>query len=140
MKKVLFGLSLIACAFTASAESTAAVNCISFAPAGFCDGMQYDSNRRATWVNWDCAADAPQTKASYRRGTTFCDGTLGCNPAAAVGFESLSWKFNKAASTGTLSGVSGGQTIVLQQDMPVTITAGACAIKAAPSGISSLSR
>lgn len=142
MKKVLFALSILACAATAQAEQAAAVNCISFAPAGFCDAMQYDSNRRATWVNYDCAgSNGSQTSANYRKGTSTCNGTAGCNPAAAYGFEALDWKFNKRGGTGTLTGVVGGSPIVLQQNMPVTITAGACpAARAGQGGVSSLAR
>jgi len=144
MKKILFGLSLLACAAAATAGDEAALagaHCISFAPAGFCDGMEYDSKKKATWHNYDCGgSQGLQTKANYKKGTTFCDGTQGCNPAAAYGWDSFSWKFNLAASTGTLTGISGGQKQVLQQDIPVGITAGACGFSEAQGGVSSLSR
>lgn len=137
MKKILFGLSLLACAAAASAEAPTAVNCISF--SNFCDAMQYDSSFRATWKNYDCAgSQGRQTKARYRKGTTFCDGTAGCNPAAAYGWESLSWAFNKAAGTGTLTGVTGGVAYTLVQDTPVAITSGACSVNATSGGVSSL--
>ena len=86
MKKILFGLSLLACAAAATAADEAPLagaHCISFAPAGFCDGMEYDSKTSATWHNYDCAgSQGLQTKANYKKGKTFCDGTAGCNPAA----------------------------------------------------------
>lgn len=137
MKKLLIGLSMLAC----GAAATAAVNCVSFSPAGFCDAMQYDSGFRATWVSYDCAGSSgKQTKARYRKGTTFCDGGAGCNPAAEFGFDSLSWAFNKAAGTGTLTGVLAGSPVTLQQDIPVSITPGACSANSAVGGVPSLSR
>ena len=144
MKKILLGLSLLACAAVATAADEAPLagaHCISFAPAGFCDGMQYDSAKSATWHNYDCAgSQGVQTKANYRKGKTFCDGTQGCNPAAAYGWDSFTWKFDKAASTGTLTGMTGGTKVVLQQDIPVEITKGACNFSQAQGGVSSLSR
>lgn len=137
MKKLFIGLSLLAC----GAAATAAVNCVSFSPAGFVDAMQYDSGFRATWLNYDAAgSNGKQTKARFRKGTTVCDAAKECNPSAAYGWESLNWTFNKTASTGTLVGVSGGTPITLLQDMPVAITAGACSISAATGGVSTLSR
>ena len=130
MKKILFGLSLLACAAAATAADEAPLggaHCISFAPAGFCDGMQYDSKKSATWHNYDCAgSQGVQTKANYAKGKTFCDGTAGCNPAAVYGWDSFTWKFDLTASTGTLTGMTGGTKVVLQQDIPVAITKGAC--------------
>lgn len=142
MKKVLFALSILACAATAQAEDAAAVNCISFSPAGFCDAMQFDSNRRATWVNYDCGGSSGrQTTASYRRGKTTCSGPAGCNPSAMFGWDTLDWKFNKTNNTGTLTGVFGGVPQTLQQNMPVSITPGACpAARAGQGGVSSLAR
>lgn len=142
MKKTLFGLSLLACAAAAMASDEAplgGVHCISFAPAGFCDGMQFDTNKSATWHSYDCAgSQGVQTKANYKKGKTVCDGTQGCNPAAAYGWDSLNWKFNLSASTGTLTGTIGGQKQVLQQDIPVAITKGACSFSEAKGGVSSL--
>jgi hypothetical protein len=128
MKKILFGLSLIACAAGATAgQPEAFPTCISFAPAGYCDSMQFDAKKSATWVSYDCAgSNGVQTKASYAKEKTKCDGALGCNPAAAYGWEALNWKFNFANNTGTLTGVSGGVKTVLQQDMPIAVVAGAC--------------
>ena len=147
MKKILFALSLIACAAGASAAAadedfdTAKTYCVDFSAAGYCDAMQYDSGRKATWHNYDCGGSAgKQTKASYRKGTTVCDGTAGCNPAAAYGWDALDWTFNKSASTGTLTGSTGGQDYVLQQDMPVAISTGACAVSRTVGGKSALSR
>ena len=145
MKKILFALSLIACAAGATASddiaSKKAVNCVSFAPSGYCDGMQYDSKKKATWVNYDCGgSNGKQTKANYKKGTAFCDGTKGCDPAATYGWDSFTWEFDKKASTGTLKGVTGGTEYVLQQDIPVEITAGACTSLANPGGVSSLAR
>jgi len=144
MKSILFGLSLLACAAAATAADEAplaGVHCISFAPAGFCDGMEFDSKKSATWHSYDCAgSQGVQTKANYAKGKTFCDGTAGCNPAAFYGWDSLSWKFNLTASTGTLTGMLGGQKQVLQQDIPVGITKGACDFSQAQGGVSSLSR
>jgi hypothetical protein len=130
MKKFLVGLSLMAC----GAAATAAVNCIAF--TNFCDAMQYDSGFKATWKSYDCAGSSgKQTKA------TFCDGAAGCNPAAAYGFDSLSWTFNKTAGTGTLVGVVAGSPVTLQQDTPISVTPGACAVNVGNgSGVSSLSR
>ena len=139
MKKILFGLSLLACAAGATADVTAAAHCVSFAPAGFCDSMQYDNGLKATWISYDCAgSNGKQTKALYYTGKTFCDGTTGCNPAAAYGFDSLSWKFNKTASTGTLTGVLAGSPVTLQQDIPVAITNGVCTAAEISGGRSSL--
>ena len=144
MKKILFGLSLLACAAAASAANEAplgGVHCISFAPAGFCDAMQYDSAKSATWHNYDCAgSQGVQTTANYKKGKTFCDGTAGCEPAAGNGWDSFTWKFDKANNTGTLTGITGGQKIVLQQDIPVAITKGACPFNRTQGGKSSLSR
>jgi hypothetical protein len=143
MKSILFGLSLLACAAATTAANGAplgGVHCISFSPAGFCDGMEYDSKKSATWHNYDCAgSQGLQTKANYKKGTTFCDGTQGCEPAAGNGWDSFSWKFDLKASTGTLTGVTGGQKIVLQDNIPVGITKGACAFNQAKGGVSSLS-
>jgi hypothetical protein len=144
MKKTLFGLALIACAAAATAADEAPLAgayCVSFAPAGFCDGMQYDSKTSATWRNYDCAGSHDvQTRASAKKGTTFCDGTQGCNPAAVNGWDSFSWKFDRANLTGTLTGVLGGEEIVLQQDIPVSLTKGACGFSQAKGGVSSLAR
>jgi hypothetical protein len=146
MKKVLFGLSLLACAAAATAQVAAdadtlggGAHCIAF--TNFVDGMQYDSGRKATWHNWDGAgSQGVQTKASYRKGTTFCDGAKGCNPAAAAGYDSLSWAFNLTANTGTLTGVYQGTTYTLQLDTPIAITTGACTFNGTQGGVSSLSR
>lgn len=136
MNKILFGLTLIACA----AGANAAPHCVSFSPAGYCDSMQYDSGKKATWVKYDCASNAKQTSASWKAKTTHCDGLTGCDPAYTYGWDSLDWQFNKKASTGTLTGVYGGTQYVLQQDMPVTITAGLCAAEKTQGGVSSLAR
>jgi hypothetical protein len=142
MKTILFGLSLLACAAAATAaDETAGPHCISFAPAGFCDAMQFDTSKSATWRNYDCAgSDDVQTKASARTGNTFCDGTQGCQPSAINGWDSLRWQFDREASTGTLTGLSGGQKFVLQHNIPVELTEGACAFNEVRSGISTLSR
>jgi len=145
MKEILFGLTLIACAAGAAAAnepSLGGVHCISFAPAGFCDGMEYDSAKSATWHSYDCGgSQGLQTRALYPILTiTRCDGAKGCNPAAAYGWDKLSWKFDLKASTGTLTGVMGGQKEVIQQDIPVDITKGACNFSNSQNGISSLSR
>ena len=144
MKAILFGLSIFACAAAATAADESVLagpHCISFAPAGFCDAMQFDTNKSATWRNYDCAgSDGVQTKAVARTGNTFCDGTQGCQPAAGNGWDSFRWEFDKTNSTGTLTGTTGGQKIVLQQDIPVALTAGACEFNRVQSGISSLSR
>lgn len=139
MKKVLFGLSLLVSAAAASAYPV----CISFAPAGYCDGMQYDAKKSATWINWDCASDAAQTKAKYKAkaATTSCDGAKGCDPSATYGWDSLDWAFNPKAGTGTLTGMYQGSQYVLQQDMPIDVTEGACAFVAGgQGGRSSLAR
>ena len=143
MKKTLFALSLLACAAAATANDQVEARgayCVSFAPAGYCDGMQYDSARKATWINYDCVNDGKQTAASWRQGTTTCVGARGCNPSAGSGWDQLNWKFNKSASTGTLTGVSGGVSQTLIQDMPVAITSGACNFVAAQGGATSLPR
>lgn len=140
MKKILFGLSLLACAATVTAAQPEAFpTCVSFAPAGFCDSMQYDAKRAATWVSYDCAGSSgAQTKASYAKGKTKCFASSGCNPSAAYGWDELNWKFNFTNNTGTLTGVSGGVKTVIQQDMPIAVIAGACT--AAEGGRSSLAR
>jgi hypothetical protein len=144
MKAILFGLSLLACAAAATAADEtvlAGPHCVSFAPAGFCDAMQFDTNKSATWRNYDCAgSDDVQTKASARTGNTFCDGTQGCQPSAMNGWDVLRWQFDKGTGTGTLTGTSGDQKIVLQKDIPVEVTEGACAFNLTQGGISSLSR
>lgn len=146
MKKIRFalsGLSLLACAATATAadESKFPV-CISFAPAGFCDGMEFDAKTDATWHSWDCAgSQAPQSSAKYKgtKAHTVCDGAQGCNPAVAYGYDSLVWRFNLSASTGTLIVVMAGQKEVFQ-DIPVAITEGACDFSRVHGGVSSLAR
>jgi hypothetical protein len=145
MKRVLFGLSLLACAAAATAadESFQGVTCISFAPAGFCDGMEYDKAKKATWHNWDClGSQGKQTSATYKNKAahTFCDGTQGCNPAAAFGWDWITWDFNLKASTGTMTGMMSGEKKVIYQDVPVGITAGACNFSQAQGGVPSLSR
>ena len=143
MKKTLFALSLLACAAAATANDQVEARgayCVSFAPAGFVDGMQYDSARKATWINYDGVSDGKQTTASWRKGTTTCVGATGCNPSAVAGWDQLNWKFNKSASTGTLTGVSGGVPQTLQLNMPVAITSGACNFVAAQGGATSLPR
>lgn len=146
MKMIRFalsGLSLLtgAASATAADESKFPV-CISFAPAGFCDGMEFDAKTDATWHNWDCAgSQAPQSSAKYKvkKAHTVCDGTQGCNPAAAFGWDSLAWRFNLSDSTGTMIGVMAGQKYVYQ-DVPVAITEGTCDFSRAQGGISSLAR
>lgn len=140
MNKLLFGLSLIACAAGATAAQPEAYpTCVSFAPAGYCDSMQYDAKRAATWVSYDCAgSNGAQTSASYPKGKTKCLASSGCNPSAAYGWEALNWKFDFVNNTGTLTGVSGGVKTVLQQDMPIAVIAGACT--AAEGGRSSLAQ
>ena len=144
MKKILFGLSLLACAAAAPAADTVfpGVTCISFAPAGFCDGMEYDKAKKATWHNYDCAgSQGKQTRALYPIHTvTRCEGAKGCNPAAINGWDSFKWRFDLKASTGTLTGMLDGTKYTLQQDIPVGITKGACDFSQAKGGVSSLSR
>jgi hypothetical protein len=142
MKKILFGLSLLACAAGASASAEGGFpKCVSFAPAGFCDSMQYDARRSATWVSYDCAgSNGVQTKASYAKAKTVCLGAEGCNPSAAYGWDSLNWKFNFTNNTGTLTGSSGGVKTVLQQDMPISVSNGTCTAVEGNGGVSSLSR
>jgi hypothetical protein len=147
MKKIFFalsGLSLLACAATATAGDEATYpTCISFAPAGYCDGMEFDSKTNATWHNYDCAgSQGAQTRAKYKTGRvhTFCDGRAGCQPAAVNGWDSFTWRFNLAASTGTLTGMIGGSQVTLQQDIPVAITQGACDFARTQGGVSSLSQ
>jgi hypothetical protein len=143
MKKILFALSLLACAAAATAnDEVAAIGayCISFAPAGYIDGMQYDSARKATWINYDGVSDGKQTTASWKKGTTTCVAARGCKPAAGSGWDQFNWKFNKSSSTGTLTGVIGGVPQTLLQDIPVAITSGACNFIAAQGGVTSLPR
>ncbi|HEV8692350.1 MAG TPA: hypothetical protein VGQ91_18740 [Ideonella sp.] len=140
MKKILFGLSLVASAAFAPAAQAAYPVCVDFSAAGYCDAMQYDAKNAATWIRYDCASNGAQTKASYPKGKTMCDGALGCNPSAAYGWEWLKWKFNYTNSTGTLTGKQGGVKYTLQQDMPVSIYAGACTALEGKSGVSSLAR
>jgi hypothetical protein len=144
MKTILFGLSLLACTAAATAADESVLDgphCVSFAPAGFCDAMQFDTNKSATWRNYDCAgSDGVQTKATARTGRTFCDGTQGCEPAAMNGWDSFKWQFNRETGTGTLIGTSAGEKFVLQQNIPVEVTGGSCAFNQAQGGISSLSR
>jgi hypothetical protein len=141
MKKILFGLSVIAAAAASPAAHAAYPKCVDFSAAGYCDAMQFDAKRAATWIRYDCSSNGAQTKASYPKGKTKCDGTAGCNPAAAYGWEALNWKFNYTNSTGTLTGVSGGVKYVLQQDMPVSLYDGACTTASeAKGGVSSLAR
>lgn len=141
MSKILFALSVIACAAATTVPVTASAgtaNCVSFAPAGYCDSMQYNGNKKATWVKWDCTNSAKQTTANYKKGTTTCDGATGCDPSYTYGWDSLDWKFNFTASTGTLTGMYAGSQYVLQQDMPVSVTPGACAANATRGGVSVL--
>jgi hypothetical protein len=149
MKKTLFALALVACAATGTSTAVFADDvaaggspvCITF--GSFCDAMQYDSKKKATWHNYDCGGSmGKQTTAKYKgaKASTTCDGASGCNPSAAYGWDSLDWTFNLGASTGTLTGVLAGQVIVLQQDLGVTITAGACTVSRTHGGISSLMR
>ena len=140
MKKILLGLSVIAAAAASPAAHAAYPKCVDFSAAGYCDAMQFDGKRAATWIRYDCASNGAQTKASYPKGKTKCDGASGCNPAAAYGWEALNWKFNYTNSTGTLTGVSGGVKYVLQQDMPVSLYDGACTAAEAKGGVSSLAR
>jgi hypothetical protein len=140
MKKILLSLSVIACAVAAPVAATAASHCVSFAPAGYCDSMQYDTGKKATWLMFDCTNSSKQTTASWKMQTTTCDGATGCDPSATYGWDSLDWQFNKKKSTGTLTGVTGGTTYVLQQDMPVAISDGTCVAAAKSGGVSSMSR
>lgn len=138
MKKILSGLSFVACAAFAPA-AFAFPTCVSFAPAGYCDAMQYDSETSATWKNYDCGGSAgAQTKANYTKGITKCKGAGGCNPSAAYGWDALNWKFNFGNNTGKLTGVSGGVKTVLQNGMPISVTEGACTV--VEGGKSALSR
>jgi hypothetical protein len=137
MKKIVSLLALLGAFGAANAQSFPL--CVSFAPAGFCDAMQYDSATSATWKNYDCGGSAgAQTKADYSRGKTVCKAAKGCNPSAAYGWDALKWKFKFAQNTGTLTGISGGVPTVLQQDMPIAVAAGACTINEVKSGVSSL--
>ena len=141
MKKILFGLSLVASAAFAPAAQAAFPNCVDFSAAGYCDAMQYNSATSATWIRYDCSSNGDQTKANYTKGKTVCKGAKGCNPSAAYGWDTLNWKFKFGASPGTLTGTTGGTKYVLQQDMPVALYDGACsALSGAKGGASSLSR
>lgn len=146
MKEILLalsGLPLLACTPAAIAADEASLPvCISLAPAGFCDAMEFDGRTKATWHNYDCAgSQGKQTRALYRAmATTDCDGTKGCNPSVFYGWDRLSWSFDTKASTGTLTGVIGGQKQVLGQDIPVSITAGACDVSQFQGGVSLLAR
>ncbi len=138
MKKLLLGLSLLACGAAASAATV----CVSFAPAGYCDSMQYDGNK-ATWINYDCGgSQAKQTFAFYGASKAFAYCKNGsCDVATNFGWDSFTWKFDLANSLGTLTGKLAGDKIVLQQDMPVAISAGACTgLTNGGGGTSSLSR
>ena len=143
MKKILFALSALAfaaAASTANAATDAGAKCVSFAPAGFCDAMQYDTKKSATWHNYDCGgSQGVQTTANYKKGKTTCTSASGCAPAAPFGWDYLNWKFNFSNNTGTLTGSSGGVVMVLQQDMPIEVTAGACSVVESK-GVSSLAR
>ena len=137
MKKLLIGLSLLACGVAA----TAATECISFAPSGYCDGMQYDGNK-GTWYNYDCGgSQAKETFAHYGTSKAFAYCKTGsCDVATNYGWDNLTWKFDLTNSTGTLTGVTGGTKYTLQQDIPVAITSGACTFSGTNGGASSLSR
>jgi hypothetical protein len=52
----------------------------------------------------------------------------------------VSWKFDKTASTGTLTGIQGGVSFTFLTDTPVAITSGACTFNGTQGGKSSLSR
>lgn len=137
MSKILLGLSLVVCA--ASANAAKFPVCVDFSAAGYCDAMQYDGKKAATWHNYDCAGSAGvQTTAKYKKGTTTCDGGSGCNPAQAYGWDSLDWTFDLGASTGTLTGMFGGSQYILQQDMPVAISKAACSVSRTKGGVSVL--
>ena len=140
MSKLLAALSLVACAVSANAATEGKFpTCVDFSAAGYCDAMQYDGKKAATWVRYDCSSNGAQTKASYGKEFTKCTGASGCNPAVAYGWEALNWQFNFAGSTGTLTGTTGGVDYVLQQDMPVSIYKGSCsALSGAKGGVSSL--
>jgi hypothetical protein len=144
MKKLLFGLSLVACAASAGAATDilGGVHCISFSPAGYCDAMQFNSLINANWHNYDCAgSDGKQTRAVYPVHTlTYCSGKKGCQPAQVNGWDSFKWRFDLKQSTGTLTGMLGGTQYTLQQDMPVAVTKGACDVNQAKGGVSSLAR
>lgn len=140
MKKILLGLSVLAAAAATSTGAMAAKACYDFSAAGYCDAMQYDSGRKATWIRWDCTNSSKQTKASYRKGTTSCTGASGCDPSATYGWDSLDWKFNKTASTGDLTGVYQGTQYQLQVGMPIAISTGACAANGTRGGKPSMAR
>lgn len=141
MNKTLLALAVLASAAAAPAYAGSPV-CVSFAPAGFCDSMQFDSKKKATWENYDCAGSmGKQTTASYKKkATTTCDGAKGCNPSAYYGWDSLDWTFNLSNNTGTLTGVIAGTTYTLQQNMPISVTEGACSGSKVQGGVSSLAR
>lgn len=139
--KIVSLLALLSAVGAASTAEAAYPKCVSFAPAGFCDAMQYDAKKQATWHNYDCGgSQGLQTSASYPKGKTKCTAASGCNPSAAYGWDSLKWKFNWTNNTGTLKGVSGGTTTVLQQDMPIAVSDGACSVNEVKGGASSLAR
>jgi hypothetical protein len=140
MKKILFGLTVLAAAASTPA-AYAFPTCVSFAPAGYCDAMQFDGENAATWIKYDCSNSSPQTSANYTKGKTNCKASSGCEPSTSYGWTWLKWKFNMGSSTGTLTGKTGGTKYVLQQDMPVAISEGACtAANLGKSGTSVLSR
>ena len=138
MKKIVSLLALLGTFGAANAQSFPV--CVSFAPAGYCDGMTYTSATSADWYKWDCSQTGAQTKANYAKGKTVCKGAKGCNPSATYGWDALNWKFKFSKNTGTLTGISGGVKTVLQQDMPIAVTAGACTHLESKGGVSSLSR
>jgi len=147
MKRIFFavsGLSLLAFAASAMATDEGTYpRCISFAPGGFCDAMEFDGKTQAIWRNYDCAgSQGLQTRGKYKgkKAHTFCDGTAGCEPAVAFGWDSFTFRFDLTASTGTLTAVSGGVRTIIQKDFPVAITEGACDFSQARGGVSSLSR
>lgn len=139
MKKVLFGLSLLASAAGASAFPV----CVSL--ADYCDKMQFDGKKSATWVNTtscDGTTSGEQTKAKYKKklATTTCIGAEGCDPAAVFGWTSLDWSIDVKASTATVSGVFDGVEYIIGQDMAASITEGTCAVTESNRGRALLAR
>lgn len=125
MKHVLFALSLLASATAAGAYPV----CISFAPAGYCDAMQFDGKKNAVWVNHYCnGVNSAQTSAKYKKklATTTCDGASGCEPAAGRGWDSLEWVFHPKSGFGSLIGRRQGNEEHLVVGMPVDVIEGAC--------------
>ena len=129
MKRLMIGLALLALGTVAHAQQSV---CVSFAPGGFCDGLEVTFTPgvsiSGTWQNYDCTGVDASLTASIPRGDgefRFICSNADCATAQVFGWDVLVLDLDAPIQVLDLFGVVGGQ-ILLDLPTPVEITPGAC--------------